>query len=270
MPELPEVETVLRTLETQIKGEEILGVDVRLPKMIDRSPKEFEQKLLHHTFRTFSRRGKYLLFGMGDLTLVSHLRMEGKYFIEPDDAPVRKHTHVIFQLKGHRQLRYNDTRQFGTMELVEGELDYRHFHGLGKEPFDITCTGDYLYEIAHSRSIPIKTLLLDQSVIAGIGNIYADEICFDNRIRPGVSCARLSRKQCEGIVQSTKTILSEAIRCGGTTIRSYTSSLGVTGLFQLQCQIHSQKHCGVCGTPAKTRRIGGRTTYYCPNCQNSR
>ena len=270
MPELPEVETVLRTLETQIKGDEILGVTVLLPKMIDRSPEAFEQKLLGHSFRTFARRGKYLLFGMGDITLVSHLRMEGKYFIEPDEAPVRRHTHVIFQLKDHRQLRYHDTRQFGTMELIEGEVDYRKFHGLGKEPFDCTCTGDYLYAIAHSRSVPIKTFLLDQSVIAGIGNIYADEICFANRIRPGTSCRRLSRPQCEAIIASTRTILSEAIRCGGTTIRSYTSSLGVTGLFQLQCQIHAQKTCRVCNTPSKTRRIGGRTSYYCPNCQNSR
>lgn len=269
MPELPEVETVLRTLEDRIKGEEILGVTVRLPKMIDRSPKAFEAALLHHVFTTFERRGKYLIFGLGDITLVSHLHMEGKYYILPDEAPLDRHTHVIFQLKNKRQLRYHDTRKFGTMELIQGKPDLTQFHGLGPEPFDPDLDAEYLYSICRCRRVPIKTLLLDQSVIAGIGNIYADEICFAARIRPGVSCQRISRKKCVEILEATRTILQEAIRSGGTTIRSYTSSLGVTGRFQLQCMIHSRKDCGVCHGPAKTRRIGGRTSYYCPDCQKS-
>ncbi len=270
MPELPEVETVLRTLEDRIKGEAILGVTVRYPKMIDRSPEEFEARLIHHVFETFDRRGKYLIFGLGDITLVSHLRMEGKYYILPEDAPIDKHTHVIFQLKDHRQLRYHDTRKFGTMEILEGKPVLTQFHGLGPEPFDPCADGNYLYSVCQSRRVPIKTLLLDQSVLAGIGNIYADEICFAVKIRPGVSCQRITRKKCDEIMEAARSILKEAIRCGGTTIRSYTSSLGVTGRFQLSCMIHAQKECAICHGPAKTRRIGGRTSYYCPDCQKAR
>ncbi|MBQ9327692.1 MAG: DNA-formamidopyrimidine glycosylase [Solobacterium sp.] len=267
MPELPEVETVLRTLEKKIAGEEILGVAVRYPKMIDRSPEAFAQKLIGKHFLQFERRGKYLLFGMEDVVLCSHLRMEGKYWILPEDAPLDRHTHVIFELADGRQLRYHDTRKFGRMELLEPDFDRRTFHGLGPEPFSPEWNGAYLYRIVKQRSTPIKSLLLDQSVVAGIGNIYADEILFACGIRPRVSSRRLTKTQCEAIVEATRDILSRAIQAGGTTIRSYTSSLGVSGLFQLSCNVHAQKTCQQCGQMIKIVRVGGRSSYYCPRCQ---
>ena len=267
MPELPEVETVLRTLETQIGGEEIVSVIVRYPKIVEADPDEFAKRLCGRHFLGFQRRGKYLLFQMEDVTLVSHLRMEGKYYILSREDPVDRHTHVIFQLGSGRELRYHDTRKFGRMELWPKEFDLNGFHGLGPEPFADAFSAGYLYHIAHERRVPVKTLLLDQSVVAGIGNIYADEICFAVGLRPGMSARRLTKPQCERIVNETRRILNLAIQAGGTTIRSYTSSLGVTGLFQLDCMVHARKTCSKCGENTKIKTIGGRTSYYCPCCQ---
>ncbi len=268
MPELPEVETVLRTLEQQIKGEPILDVEVRLPKMIDRSIPEFREALIGRHFLRFDRRGKYLLFGMEDKILVSHLRMEGKYWLKETGDPADRHTHVIFTLSNGRSLRYHDTRKFGTMELRDYPLDLHSFHGLGPEPFnEEEFTPDYLYAVMKSRNTPLKTILLDQSVVAGIGNIYADEICFACGLRPRMNCRRISKPKCAQIIAETRRILQEAIAAGGTTIRSYTSSLGVTGLFQLECMVHAQKTCRVCGGEVKIVRVGGRSSYYCPHCQ---
>ncbi len=267
MPELPEVETVVRTLEHQIRDAEIESVDVRWAKVIEgMDPAAFCSRLAGQHFRTFSRRGKYLLFGMDDCYLIVHLRMEGKFYVD-SKSPLNRHMHVIFHLKDGRQLRYHDTRKFGRMKIVPLDTDFTHFHELGPEPFDPSFTPEYMHEWKRARTEPIKSLLLDQSFVAGIGNIYADEILAASHIRPGRSCARLSRKEEAAIVENTKTILAEAIAAGGTTIRSYTSSLGVTGRFQLYCSVHDQKTCRVCGSPIKVKKIGGRSSYYCPNCQ---
>lgn len=269
MPELPEVETVVRTLEHQIRDAEIERVDVRWAKVIEgMEPDAFCSRLSGQHFRTFSRRGKYLLFGMDDCWLIVHLRMEGKFYVQKDSrAPLNRHMHVVFYLKDGRQLRYHDTRKFGRMRIMPLNTDFTHFHELGPEPFDPAFTAAYMHEWKKGRREPVKSLLLDQSFVAGIGNIYADEILAASHIRPGRSCARLTRKEEAAIVANTKTILAAAIAAGGTTIRSYTSSLGVTGRFQLYCSVHDQKVCRVCGSPVKVKKIGGRSSYYCPNCQ---
>ena len=269
MPELPEVETVVRTLEKQIKDEEILDMIIRYPKTINGDLEDFRHALIHQSFRRFERRGKYLLFYMDDVLLVCHLRMEGKFYIKTDSEPVEKHTHVIFQLKDHFQLRYHDTRKFGRMEILPMDTDLEHFHDLGPEPFDDRYNAEYLKEYCRGRKAPIKSVLLEQSLVAGIGNIYADEILSASGIRPGRSCARLTRKNREDIVENTRIILAAAIAAGGTTIRSYTSSLGVTGRFQNECLVHGQKTCARCGSAIKVKWIGGRSSYYCPVCQKS-
>jgi formamidopyrimidine-DNA glycosylase len=269
MPELPEVETVVRTLEKQIAGEEIQKVTVRWPKVVEgMDPETFCRRLQGRHFLRFNRRGKYLLLGLEDSILIVHLRMEGKFYLMPDDEPLTRHMHVIFQLDGRRQLRYHDTRKFGRMTLVPPDTDFTHFHNLGPEPFDDAFNAAYMHAWKKGRKEPIKSLLLDQSFVAGIGNIYADEILAACHIRPGRSCARLTRREEEAIVANTRFILREAIRLGGTTIRSYTSSLGVTGRFQSECAVHGQKVCPVCGTAIKVKWIGGRSSYYCPHCQH--
>lgn len=268
MPELPEVETVVRTLEHQIKDLEILDVQVRYPKMIDRDAHAFRKILIGQHFRVFDRRGKYLLFYLDDCLLVSHLRMEGKFFLQNPTEPLSKHVHVIFTLSNGQELRYHDTRKFGRMEILSKDTNLTTFHDLGPEPFSSEFNATYLYNIVHHKNIAIKTLLLDQHIVAGIGNIYADEILFACRIRPGRSSKYITKKDCEQLVIQTRRILSLAIEAGGTTIRSYTSSLGVTGRFQLSCMVHEQKVCRVCQTKIKVKWIGGRSSYYCPVCQS--
>lgn len=268
MPELPEVETVVRTLEKRIQGQEILAVHIRWPGVIEgQSPEEFARRLTHQHFRVFHRRGKYLLFDLDRDMLVVHLRMEGKFYVDDPGKPLDRHMHVLFDLGNGRQLRYHDVRKFGRMSLLPLDTDLTHFHDLGPEPWDEGFNAGYVYRTAHSRRQPLKSLLLDQSFVAGIGNIYADEILFACQLRPGRASRRLTHAQAARLVAETQRILSEAIRAGGTTIRTYTSSLGVSGRFQLQCMVHEQKFCRVCGSPIHCRRIGGRSSYYCPHCQ---
>jgi formamidopyrimidine-DNA glycosylase len=264
------VETVLRTLEAKIRGKGIETVEIRYPKIIEGSPAVFTKALEGRHFLEFRRRGKYLLFTMEDVLLSSHLRMEGKYYILGDGVPYDRHTHVIFHLDDGTGLRYHDTRKFGRMEILPKDTDPRTFHGLGPEPFSDEFSPAYIYACAHERRVPVKTLLLDQSFAAGIGNIYADEICFACGLRPRMNCRRLTKAMCEAIVRETQRILSDAVKAGGTTIRSYTSSLGVTGLFQLECMVHARKTCRICGSDIKIVRVGGRSSYYCPHCQRAR
>lgn len=267
MPELPEVETVVRTLEQQIKDCTIVDVQVLYKPIVVNGITEFKSKLINQTFESFERRGKYLIFRLTTCTLVTHLRMEGKFFLQDSNEPINKHIHVIFTFRNGKQLRYHDTRKFGRMEVLPKDYDFTHFHDLGFEPFDDSYNETYVYQYCKSKNIPLKTLLLDQHFVAGIGNIYADEILFACGLRPGRSCKRITHLDALNIVNQTRIILTAAIQAGGTTIRSYTSSLGVTGRFQLSCKVHMQKTCQMCGSKIEMKYIRGRSSYYCPKCQ---
>ena len=270
MPELPEVQTVLDTLESRIKDREIIDIKVLYEPIVECSKRTFRKKLIGQHFRGFKRRGKYLLFEMDDLTLVSHLRMEGKYFILDKDYPLSKHDHVIFYLDDGKQLRYNDVRKFGRMEIIDKQDEYRDFHGLGPEPFSKDFNAGYCRKYLNNKKLPIKQVLLDQSFVAGIGNIYADEILFAIRVDPRTRADRLDDKDIENLIKETRKILKRAIKAGGTTIRSYTSSLGVTGRFQLSLNVHTMKKCPICRNDIKKITVGGRGTYYCEKCQKEK
>lgn len=273
MPEAPEVQTVLDTLRLQIQGAEIESVDILYPKIIQNMEAEqFARSLKKQSFRDFFRLGKYLGFGLDDYTLIVHLRMEGKFYIYESLPREHKHIHVIFHLKDGRFLCYHDTRKFGRMALYSKEEDRASlscFKNVGLDCLDDRVDGAYFYARIHSLKKTIKQALLDQSIMAGVGNIYADEILFASGLDPRSRCYRISKKDCETIVFHTKRILRGAMKSGGTTIRSYTSSLGVTGLFQLQLKVHSRKDqpCPVCGSPIKKIEVGKRGTYLCPKCQ---
>lgn len=267
MPELPEVETVLRTLETKIKNKKIVDINILYEPIIVDDIDYFKNKLINQSFRNFKRRGKYLLFEMDDITLVSHLRMEGKYYILKPNEPIDKHTHVIFILDDGYELRYRDVRKFGRMELIDKQDNYDVFKNLGPEPFDKKFNIAYVKNYLSNKNKPIKEVLLDQSFVAGIGNIYADEILFAIKVNPNRSTNELSEEEIKNLIKETRSILKAAIKKGGTTIRSYTSSLGVTGLFQLSLKCHTLKKCPICNSDIIKTRIGGRGTYYCPNCQ---
>lgn len=267
MPELPEVQTVLDTLASQIKNRKIIKIKILYKPIVEVSDRTFSKKLVGQHFRNFKRRGKYLLFEMDDITLVSHLRMEGKYFILDEKTPINKHDHVIFYLDNGKQLRYNDVRKFGRMELIDKQDDYRIFKNLGPEPFSKDFNLKYCKEYLKDKNVPFKTVILNQSFVAGVGNIYADEIIFSMRINPNKLACKLSDENIKDLISNTRSILKKAIKAGGTTIRSYTSSLGVSGRFQQKLSVHTMEKCKVCGSEIKKIVIGGRGTYYCPKCQ---
>ena len=227
--------------------------------------------MIGQKFNDILRRGKWLIFDVGDYYLCSHLRMEGKYFIKNHDEEINKHEHIIFTFDDNTDLRYHDTRKFGRMNLVlKKDLEtVEGVHKQGIEPIDDKLTKEYLYNNFSKRKLPMKTLLLDQTIISGLGNIYADEVLFAAKINPTKLGTSITLDECQKIVDVSKEIIKEAIKCGGTTIRSYTSSLGVTGRFQQNLKVHKRENeeCKDCHSIIKRIVVGGRSTYYCENCQ---
>lgn len=267
MPELPEVETVLRTLETKIKDRKIEAIKIIYKPIVSCEENTFKKKLIGQHFRQFKRRGKYLLFEMDDITLCSHLRMEGKYYYLEKDAPIDVHTHVVFYLDNNYKLAYHDVRKFGRMELIPKNEKYDDFKDLGPEPFDKHFNIHYVKDYLNGIKKSIKETLLNQNFVAGIGNIYADEILWSISVHPLRPSNKLNDVEIQNLISSTRRILKKAIKAGGTTIRSYTSSLGVTGRFQLELNCHTKENCPKCHKEIVKIRVGGRGTYYCPNCQ---
>lgn len=269
MPELPEVETVKNTLKKQLLKRKIKGIKIFYDGIIASDVDEFKKNIINQEFIDITRRGKFLIFELSNYYLVSHLRMEGKYFLKSNKDKYEKHEHIIFDL-GDDELRYHDTRKFGKMYLVEKNKLYSDtpLSHIGFEPWDDKLTSNYLKE-KYNNNIPIKTLLLDQDILTGIGNIYADEILFMCRINPLKKGKELSIIDCKNIILNTRKVLEEAIKMGGTTIRSYASSLGVTGHFQSNLLVHNQDGCECknCKTIILKMKVNGRGTYYCPKCQ---
>ena len=272
MPELPEVETVKESLKKLVLNKKIVDVVVRYPNIVSESTVEdFINNLKNQTICNIKRRGKWLMFELNDYYLLSHLRMEGKYLIREENMPYEKHEHVIFIFSDKTELRYKDTRKFGRMILVSkkdiGNCDV--LKKVGMEPFDSNLTQAYLLAKYKMKKIPIKTALLDQSIIAGIGNIYADEILFLSHINPLKPCNEITENEAKQIIKNTSDVLKKAILKGGTTIRSYESSEGVHGNFQGDLLVHNKEgeECVNCKGKIVKITVNTRGTYYCPNCQ---
>ena len=268
MPELPEVETVKNTLKKQVLNKKIILSNIYWDNIIaNPKPEEFKEKIKNQTINNILRRGKWLMFELDDYFLLSHLRMEGKYFIRNIGDERNKHEHVIFTFSDNTELRYHDTRKFGKMYLIEKDkvYDEKPLKDLGKEPWDETLTKEYLKEKLNKKEI--KTQLLDQSIIVGIGNIYVDEVLFLSKIHPETKGNELKEKDLENIIKYTRKTLEKAIELGGTTVKSYTSSEGVHGRFQNELLVHTKEICPTCNTKIEKITVGGRGTYYCPKCQ---
>ena len=267
MPELPEVETVKETLKKSLLRKHIRDVKVLYDGIIETDINKFKESVIGEEITDITRRGKFIIFHLTNYYLVSHLRMEGKYFIKGINDEISKHEHVIFYFDDFT-LRYHDTRKFGKMYLVSKDklMTDTPIGKLGLEPWDNSLTIDYLK--SKFNNTHIKTLLLDQSIISGIGNIYADEILFLSRVNPSIKGKDLSDKMLEDIIKNTRIVLEQGIKNRGTTIHSF-SSLGVTGDNQSHLLVHTREgmKCFTCGNLIKKTRINGRGTYYCPSCQ---
>lgn len=275
MPELPEVETVRNTLKKLVLGKQIRDIDVFYEKMIrNRTVEDFKNSFVDKTIKDIKRYGKYLVFVFEDIALISHLRMEGKYFIKDLDAPKEKHEHVIFYFTDGLTLRYNDTRKFGTFDVCELEdiESNSPITKLGPEPSSELLTEAYLKKLFERKSTPIKTTLLDQTIISGLGNIYVDEVLFLSKLHPETITNKVTKKERKQIIEQSRFVLEKAIKLGGTTIRSYTSSLGVTGRFQNELFVHTKEGlpCPQCETIITKIKVNGRGSYYCKKCQKKK
>ncbi|MFF2018489.1 DNA-formamidopyrimidine glycosylase [Paenibacillus sp. NPDC058177] len=275
MPELPEVETVKRTLNELVKGKQIENVTVRLARIIQRpdDTMAFAHMLAGHTIEKVERRGKFLRILLDGLVLVSHLRMEGRYGLHGSDEPLDKHTHVIFHFTDGTELRYTDVRQFGTMHLFQpGEdLSLPPLNKLGDEPLEPSFTPERFREIVSGKSTKIKSLLLNQEYVVGIGNIYVDESLHRAGIHPEDSPKALSREQLDKLHHAIVSTLTEAVNAGGSSVKSYVNGQGESGTYQQQLLIYGRKDqpCAVCGTLIEKSVVGGRGTHYCPSCQRA-
>ncbi|WP_239254972.1 DNA-formamidopyrimidine glycosylase [Listeria ilorinensis] len=272
MPELPEVENVRQTLEELVPGKTIDQVIVQVPKMIHgMEPDEFIHSLIGQTIEEVRRRGKYLLFDLTNCTILSHLRMEGKFRLLNEQDEVSKHTHIIFHFTDHTELRFLDVRKFGTMEITykKGEEKTNSIQKLGPEPLSELFILTPFAEKLKRTSRAVKTALLDQRLVAGIGNIYADEILFRAKVRPERTGASLSDPEVVRIYEETKNVLREAVALGGSTIRTYVNSQGQLGQFQEKLLVygHTGEPCPICGTAIEKIKLNGRGTHFCPICQ---
>jgi formamidopyrimidine-DNA glycosylase len=273
MPELPEVETVRRTLKELVTGKEIDHISVYWPKIIKKPVvvEEFTDALKGQIIEDIGRRGKFLLFYTSDFTLVSHLRMEGRYGVFKEEEPIDKHTHVIFHFTDGMEMRYKDVRKFGTMHLfLKGEESLSEpLNKLGPEPFSDEFTPAYLKGRFSKTERKIKAVLLDQTIITGLGNIYVDEALFRAGIHPERKANSLSDEEIRILAEEAAATLREAVKQGGSTIRSYINSQGQIGMFQLQLFVYGRngEMCRNCGTMIEKRVSAGRGTHYCPKCQ---
>lgn len=275
MPELPEVETVRKVLKELVNGKTIESVEVLCEKMLKNSTVDFfETKLIEQKINDIRRLGKYLFIDTDDFTLISHLRMEGKYNYYPDPEELTKHDYIIFRFTDGSELRYNDTRKFGTMEIVDRshEAELKSVKKLGLEPYDENLNVEYFRTKTKGRKTTIKQILLDQTIITGFGNIYVDELLFKAKIHPLTLVTELTDEQIQLILDSGKEVINAAIKAGGTTVKSFTVTKNVTGKFQYSLNVYGRKgeECYRCGTRIKKIKVGGRGTHYCPNCQGER
>lgn len=273
MPELPEVETLKRSLEPLLTGRRILSLEMKRPEVIKHPDAEnFAQGVAGQRIQSLGRRGKYLLLYLENGSrLLIHLRMTGRLVCCEEAAEELPHTHLCFHLENGQVLRFSDVRRFGGLWLLAaGEEDqYSGMKKLGPEPLEGGCCPERLETALSRRKICIKQGILDQSVLAGLGNIYADEALFRAGIRPDRPCSSLSRAEWEALSQAIPEILSAAIRNRGTSFSDYLDGEGRKGENQncLQAYQRGGQTCLRCGAVMEKTRIGGRGTCFCPCCQ---
>ncbi|AIS09488.1 Formamidopyrimidine-DNA glycosylase [Lactobacillus sp. wkB8] len=272
MPEMPEVETVRRTLLPLIKGKTIKEVTVWYPKIITGDAKEFKQQLVGKKITTIDRYAKYLLIRLsGNLTVVSHLRMEGKYRLVKINTKKDKHDHVQIVFSDNSALRYNDVRKFGRMQLIKTgtEKEKTGISKLGAEPNSAAFTVSYLQNGLARKKKNIKNTLLDQSVVAGLGNIYVDEVLWETKIHPLSQANTIPAEKVAQLHDNINSLIELAIAERGTTIHTYLDANGKTGGFQKMLQVYGHKGepCVRCSTPLEKIKVNGRGTTFCPKCQ---
>lgn len=269
MPELPEVETTRRGVAPHLEGQTLLGAAVRQPALRWPVPPDLDQILRGETILAVRRRAKYLLLECQRGTLLIHLGMSGSLRVMPAGTPPQKHDHLDLLLDG-RLLRYRDPRRFGAVLWHVGPIE-RHplLNALGPEPLSAAFDGAALLEAMRRRQSAIKLAIMDNHIVVGVGNIYANEALFHAGIAPTRAANALTRGDCDRLATEIKAVLMRAIDAGGSTLRDFVDSEGKPGYFQQSYMVYGRQEapCRRCGTPIRHIRQGQRSTYYCPLCQ---
>ena len=268
MPELPEVETIARGLQRQVAGDVIESVWIGAkPEPLKSSAREIARTLDGARIAQVRRVGKHMVFDLerknGNAQWIVHLGMTGRMLVIDPGAEIAKHTHLIATLRSGRELRFVDPRRFGRLEVRRAD----QFQAPGQEPLDVGF--EIFARLFRGRKTPIKSALLNQKLLAGIGNIYADESLFRAGIRPRRRAASLTRAELQRLYPAIQQVLNEAIASGGSSVSDYVNAEGTEGLFQIQHRAYGREGepCLTCGSPIKRTVIAGRSSHWCPNCQ---
>lgn len=270
MPELPEVETTLRGIEPFVVGQSLTKVVVRNPSL--RWPVQVDElaALVGERVTSLERRAKYLLLHTDSACILLHLGMSGSLRVVDSDSDHGKHDHIDLEFSDQKVVRFNDPRRFGCCLVIRDSVDqHRLLSRLGPEPLSDNFHAEWLFQASRGKNQTIKTLIMDNTVVVGVGNIYASESLFKAGIRPTMSAKRISRARCEKLVNEIVAVLSKAIRAGGTTLNDFTQSDGKPGYFAQELQVYGRvgQPCYRCGDEIQSKVIVQRNTFYCRNCQ---
>jgi len=272
VPELPEVETVRRSLIPHVEGRSIVAVEVRERRLRRPLPEDFAATLRGARIDNIERRGKYLLFHLdGDAdgrALLAHLGMSGSLTVRPRGAALGGHDHVALHLDNQRSMVLNDPRRFGLMRV--GRVDeLAELRNVGRDPLTTRLTTGEWRALVRGRRLPIKSLLMDQKLLAGIGNIYANEMLFQAGIRPRRRAANLRGRELDRLDTAMRLVLDDAVRLGGSSISDFRDATGNPGYFQIQHAVYDRagEPCPRCETAIRRVVLSGRSTFYCPTCQ---
>lgn len=271
MPELPEVETVVRDLRPQLVGRRLTRVRVGKKPLRRAWSPAWNQQIVGRPIAAVVRRGKWILLDLDGPWLLVHLGMTGQFKTMPSAMALEDHTHLVFHLDEEaNQLRFRDIRRFGSVSLFPGRADLDHFFlncGLGPEPWDLTPSAWRVSLRKTSRCL--KAVLLDQRVVAGVGNIYADESLFESKLHPTIRGQELSPKKADALRRAIVTVLERAIDCRGSSIRNYVGGSGLKGQYQDEFRAYGRTGdpCQRCRVPIERIVLAGRATHFCPRCQ---
>jgi formamidopyrimidine-DNA glycosylase len=272
MPELPEVEVICRGLKPHLEGRQLVGIAFGKQQLRQPMPTGKAIDLVRgETIRAVKRRAKYIIIVLeNSAEIIIHLGMTGRLGLFPREAPLAKHDHVSWLLDNQKELRFNDTRRFGSVRIIGSIAEHNAFFAThGPDPFGDSFSGEYLLEMAGKRIMPVKNFLMDNHIVTGIGNIYVSEILFATGINPATPVGLIALADWQRIVVKSREILAEAIDQGGTTISDYVNSSGEKGYFQVRLQVYGRQGqpCRQCAEPVQKIVLGGRASFFCPGCQ---
>ena len=270
MPELPEVETTRRGIEPHAVGRRIVCLTVHEPRLRWRVQDDLPAQVAGNLILRAGRRAKYLLLGLESGTLLLHLGMSGSLRVLPADTPRREHDHFDLLLDSGTTLRFNDPRRFGSLHYTTADPnEHPLLARLAPEPFDAAFNAQYLWRITRRRRVAVKQLLMNSTLVVGVGNIYASEALFKARIRPRRQARSLTLAEVSRLARAVRSVLTMAIRVGGTTLRDYVGADGAPGYFRQKLYVYERdgQPCRVCHAPVRQLVQGQRSTYYCPACQ---